>query len=78
MSTITVETEVDIDVDSFVSEIASADLIEELQKRGVDNYSEQDQRQLFEELYYALRDGNIDIAIAVINPLLEDVTGRRV
>jgi len=71
MTQVTVEVEVDIDKFSdfdIKQEAVARDLIHDPDAHHV----------LLEKLYYALRDENLDEAIKIVNPLLDEVLGRQI
>ena len=79
MRRITVETEVEIDLDDHMHEIKSSELISELKAREDMPYEFTGAHYvLLENLYYALRDKDIDAATRIVNPLLDEKIGRQV
>jgi hypothetical protein len=73
--------DVDFDAVDYIDEISTKELEEELARRyagkmGSTNISTDD--VLFENLYYALRDGDVEAIIKAANPLLEGNLGKQV
>lgn len=82
MTSIRVVTEVDIEVNEVLDQVSTKDRIEELRDRNdasqeLNEWTEE-HYQLPENLYYALRDGNKENAIKIVNPLLDEKLGRQV
>jgi hypothetical protein len=71
-----------VDLDDVIDDITDSDLISAVKARGVwpdcDQTSKSDRAMLLEGVYHALRDGNLDQTIKLINPLLDEVLGRQV
>jgi len=64
--------EVDIDINDVLIEATTAELESELADRGV----VQGRDEILENVYYALRDKDLDNVIKQINPLLDRVIGK--
>ena len=84
MTRITVEAEVDVDVSDYVDELTDDELIDELESRGYELKTDDNDNittsefALYTNLYYALRDGTLEDAIKIINPTLDQIIGRQV
>jgi len=75
----TINVDIDIDIDEIIDEISTETLIDELKCRDVDlSEFNSINKIIFENLYYALRDKDLDKAIEIINPLLDKTIGRMV
>ncbi len=72
----TFDVSVDIDTEEILTEIPANELEQELKRRADTDRTVDDSKILYEALYYALRDGNLEQAIAAANPLLDDTIGR--
>ena len=68
-------TEVDIDVADIIGGISTEDLETELRTREVSNKSVDSE---YDNLYYALRDGDLEAAIKIANPILYTKIGRMI
>ena len=66
--------EVEVDELELLSEINDTALLAEVEERQLSKTAE----IIYEKIYYALRDGDIEKAIEATNPLLELKIGRRV
>lgn len=73
MSSITVSTTVDIDVDVELSDIDTSDLISELESRGVEGV---DHAPALQAMFQALSLGQEDEALKLLRAYLCDCLGR--
>jgi len=82
MTRITVEAEVEVDVSEHLDDVATFELVDELESRREfrDSFLEftGEHVMMLENLYYALRDGTQEDAIKIINPMLDEKIGRRI
>ena len=70
-----ITTEVDVNLSDVIDALPTQDLETELRSRDI---NDPDRDVAYDELYYALRDGDIDKAIEIANPILYARIGRMV
>jgi len=82
MARITAEVEVEVDISDHLDDVATFELVDELESRTEfrDSFKEftSEHVMMLENLYYALRDGTQEDAIKIINPMLDEKIGRRI
>lgn len=70
--------EVEVDEEEMVSEISTKVLQDELAGRNcLDDYCDFD-KEVLEQVYYALRDNDLEKVGILMNPVLLDAIGREV
>jgi len=68
--------DVDIDINEVLTEATTEELQAELLRRNETSPNASDSNALYEDLYYALRDGDLEEATDAAKPIIEDKIGR--
>lgn len=69
----------EVDEDEVLGELEDEVLLKACRERGISlSTVSPELRTVLEDLYYALRDNDLEKAIKVINPILDKAIGRQV